>query len=77
MVLRRQEQDEQTLDDPLLLLRASISLAGDELNSHHKKPLVARVWCCRQKFDEHGLLFIGLLGPTHRGDGVLHFLSIK
>jgi hypothetical protein len=77
MVLWRQEQDEQTPDVPLLLLCASISLGGDELNSHRKKPLAARVWCCRQRFDEHGLLFVGLLGPTHRGDGVLHFLSIK
>jgi hypothetical protein len=29
------------------------------------------------KFDEYRLLFIGLLGPTRRGDGVLHFLSIN
>jgi hypothetical protein len=50
---------------------------GDELNSHGKKSLVARVWCCGQKFDEHGPLFIWVLGPTHRGDGVLHFLSIN
>jgi hypothetical protein len=29
------------------------------------------------KFDEYGPLFIGVLGPTHRGDRVLHFLSIN
>jgi hypothetical protein len=29
----------------------------------------------RAKFNEYVLLFIGVLGPTHRGDGVLHFLS--
>jgi hypothetical protein len=32
---------------------------------------------CVTKFDEYGPLFIGLLGPTHRGDGVQHFLSIN
>jgi hypothetical protein len=31
----------------------------------------------RAKYDNYGLLFIGVLGPTHRGDGVLHFLSIN
>jgi hypothetical protein len=31
----------------------------------------------RSKFDEYGPLFIGFPGPTHRGDGVLHFLSIN
>jgi hypothetical protein len=32
---------------------------------------------CRTKFDEYELLFIGLLCPTHRGDGVPYFLSIN
>jgi hypothetical protein len=32
---------------------------------------------CRIKFNEYGPLFIGLLGPTRRGDGVLRFLSIN
>jgi hypothetical protein len=32
---------------------------------------------CGTKFDEYGPLFIGLLGPIHRGDGVLHFLSMN
>jgi hypothetical protein len=77
MVLRWQEQDEQTPHVPLFLLRASISPGGDELNTHDKKPLAARVWCCGQKFSEHGPLFIGVLGPTRRGDRVLHFLSIN
>jgi hypothetical protein len=62
---------------PLLLLRASISPGSDELNSHGKKSLAAKVCCCGQKFDEYGPLFIGVLGPTSRGDGVLHFLSIN
>jgi hypothetical protein len=75
MVIRWQEQDEQTPHVHLLLLRASISPSEGELNSHGKKSLVARVWCCEQKFDEYGPQFIGLLGPTRRGDGVLHFLS--
>jgi hypothetical protein len=76
-VLRGQERDEQTPHVPLLLLHASISPGGNELNSHNKKSLAARVWCCRQKFDEYGPLFIGVLGPTRRGDRVLHFLSIN
>jgi hypothetical protein len=29
------------------------------------------------KFDEYGPQFIAVLGPTRRGDGVLHFLSIN
>jgi hypothetical protein len=29
---------------------------------------------CGAKFNEYGPLFLGLLGPTHRGDGVLRFL---
>jgi hypothetical protein len=77
MVLRRHEHDEQTPQVPLLLLHAWISLGGDELNSHDKKSLAARVWCCGQKFDEYGPLLIGVLGPTHRGDRVLNFLSIN
>jgi hypothetical protein len=32
---------------------------------------------CGTKSNEYRLLFIGLLGPTRRGDGVLHFLSIN
>jgi hypothetical protein len=29
---------------------------------------------CGTKFDEYGPLFIGRLGPTRRGDGVIRFL---
>jgi hypothetical protein len=29
----------------------------------------------RRKSDKHGPLFIGVLDPTHRGDGILRFLS--
>jgi hypothetical protein len=29
------------------------------------------------KFDQYGPLFIGVLGPSRRGYGVLHFLSIN
>jgi hypothetical protein len=32
---------------------------------------------CGTKFDEYGPLFIGLLGPTRRGDEGLHFLFIN
>jgi hypothetical protein len=77
MVHRRQEPDELTPHVPLLLLNASISLGGNELNSHSKKSLAARVWCRGLKFDEYMPLFIGVLGHTRRGDGDLHFLSIN
>jgi hypothetical protein len=30
-----------------------------------------------EKSNEYGSLFIGVLGLTRRGDGVLHFLSIN
>jgi hypothetical protein len=72
-----QEQDEHTPHIPLSRLCASNSSGGDELNSHDKKSLVARVWCCGQIFDEYGPLFVGVLGPTCGGDGDLHFLSIN
>jgi hypothetical protein len=36
--------------------------------------LCSRVWACRTKSDEYGPLFIGFLGPTQSGDGVLRFL---
>jgi hypothetical protein len=48
MVLQWQEKDKQTPHIPLLLLHASISPGGDELNSHGKKSFAARVWCCGQ-----------------------------
>jgi hypothetical protein len=56
MVLQWQEQDEQSPPPhvPLLLLRASISPGSDELNSHGKTTLVARVWCCRQNSTSTG-----------------------
>jgi hypothetical protein len=31
----------------------------------------------RAKFEEYDPLFMGVLGPTRRGDEVLHFLSIN
>jgi hypothetical protein len=49
MVLCRQEQDEQTPHVPLLLVHASNFSGGDELNSHGKTSLAARVWCLRDK----------------------------
>jgi hypothetical protein len=57
--------------------RSPLAPGSDKLNSHDKKSLAARVWRCGQKFNEYMPLFIGVLGPTHRGDGVLHFLFIK
>jgi hypothetical protein len=75
MILQRQEQDEQTPRVPLLLHWASISLDGDELNSHGKKSLATRVWFCGVKFKGHRPLFIGLLAPNHSRYDLLQTLS--
>jgi hypothetical protein len=63
--------------DPLKLLLGSIALDGSESSSRGSYLCVLGFGTCGTKFDEYGPLFIGLLGPTRRGDGVLHFLSIN
>jgi hypothetical protein len=77
MVLRRQEQDEQT---PRIPLRSSVlQFLRAATNWTHTawNPWRLGFGPCETKFNEYGPLFIGLLGPTRRGDGVLHFLSIN
>jgi hypothetical protein len=59
---------------PLKLLLGSIASDVDESSSCGSYLHALGFGACRTKFDEYGPLFIGLLGPTHRGDGVLQFL---
>jgi hypothetical protein len=49
--------------DPLKLLLRSIALDGGELSSHGGFPQALGFGACGIKFDEHRLLFIGLLAP--------------
>jgi hypothetical protein len=62
---------------PLKLLLGSIALDVDESSSCGGYLHALGFGACGTKFDEYGPLFIGLLGPTHRGHEVLHFLSIN
>jgi hypothetical protein len=62
---------------PLKLLLGSIASNVEESSSCGGYLRALGFGACGTKFNEYGLLFIGLLGPTHRGDGVLHFLSIN
>jgi hypothetical protein len=61
--------------DPLKLLLGSIALDGGESSSCGSYLRAVGFGACGMKFDEYGLLFIGFLVPSHRGCGVLHFLS--
>jgi hypothetical protein len=60
-----------------MLLLGSIASDVDESSSCGGYLRALGFGACRIKFDEYGPLFIGLLGPTRRGDGVLRFLSIN
>jgi hypothetical protein len=62
--------------DPLKLLLGSIALDGGESSSHGSFPRALGFGACRIKFDEHGLLFIGLLAPDHSWEKVLVILSL-
>jgi hypothetical protein len=55
----------------------SIALDVDESSSCGGYLCALGFGACETKFDVYVPLFIGLLGPTHRGDGVLYFLSIN
>jgi hypothetical protein len=59
---------------PIKLLLGSIALDVDESSSCSGYLRALGFRACGTKFNEYGPLFIGLLGPTHRGDGVLQFL---
>jgi hypothetical protein len=56
---------------PLKLLLGSIASNIDESSSCGGYLHGIGFGACETKFDKYGPLFIGLLGPTHRGDGVL------
>jgi hypothetical protein len=62
---------------PLNLLLGSIALNVDESSSSGDSLRELGFGACETKFNEYGLLFIGLLGPTRIGCGVLRFLSIN
>jgi hypothetical protein len=59
---------------PLKLLLGSIASYVDESSSCGSYLHVVGLGACRKKFDEYKPLFIGLLSPTRRGDGVQWFL---
>jgi hypothetical protein len=62
---------------PLKLLLGSIASDVDESSLCDDYLRALGFGACGTTFDEYGPLFIWLLGPTRRGDGVLHFLSIN
>jgi hypothetical protein len=62
---------------PLKLLLGSIAKDVNESSSCSGYICALGFGTCGTKFNEYGPLFIGLLIPTRRGDGVLHFLSIN
>jgi hypothetical protein len=62
---------------PLKLLLGSIASDVDESSSYDGYLRALGFVARGTKFDEYGPLFIGLLGPTSRGCGILRFLSIN
>jgi hypothetical protein len=62
---------------PLKLLLGSIASDVDESSLCSGYLCALGLGACGTKFHEYGPLFIGLFDPTHRGDEVLHFLSIN
>jgi hypothetical protein len=76
-VLRLREPALQLRLAPLKLLLGSIALDVDESSSSGGCVHALGFGVCGTKPDEYGPLFIGLLGPTRRGCGVLRFLSIN
>jgi hypothetical protein len=77
MVLRLRGAALQLRLAPLKLLLGSIASDVDESSSCGGYLRALGFGACGTKFDEYGPLFIGLLGPTRRGCGVLRFLSIN
>jgi hypothetical protein len=59
---------------PLKLLHGPIASDVDESSSCGGYLRALGFVDCGTKFDEYWPLFIGLLGPTRRGDEVLQFL---
>jgi hypothetical protein len=62
---------------PLKLLLGSIASDVDESSSCGGYLRALGFGACGTKFNEYRPLFIWLLGLTHRGSGVLLFLSIN
>jgi hypothetical protein len=60
MILRQQEQDEQTPRVPLMLLRTSIASDGGESSLYGGYLCALGFGSCGTKFDEHGVLYIWL-----------------
>jgi hypothetical protein len=73
-VLRPRGAALQLLLAPLKLLLASIASGINESSSCGGYLRALGFGVCGTKFDEYGQLFIGLLGPTRRRDGILRFL---
>jgi hypothetical protein len=76
-VLQLREAPLQLCLAPLKLLLGSIASDVDESSLCSGYLRALGFGACGTKFDEYGPLFIGLLGHTHRGDRVQHFLSIN
>jgi hypothetical protein len=70
-VLRLREAALQLRLAPLKLLLGSIASDVDESSLSDGYLHALGFGACRTNFDEYGPLFIGLLGPTRRGCGVL------
>jgi hypothetical protein len=70
-VLRLQGAALQLCLAPLKLILGSIASDVDESMLCGGYLRALGFGACGTKFDEYGPLFIGLLGLTHRGDGVL------
>jgi hypothetical protein len=74
MVLRLRGAALQLCLAPLKLLLGSTASDINESSSCGGYLHALGFGACGTKFDEYRPLFIGLLGPTNRGDGVLRFL---
>jgi hypothetical protein len=74
MVLRLRGAALQLCLAPLKLLLGSTASDINESSSCGGYLHALGFGACGTKFDEYMPLFIGLLGPTNRGDGVLQFL---
>jgi hypothetical protein len=70
-VLQLREAALQLRLAPIKLLLGSIASDVDDSSSSGGYLHVLWFGACRMKSDEYGPLFIGILGPTRRGDGVL------
>jgi hypothetical protein len=77
VVLRLQGAALQLCLAPLKLLLGSIASDIDESSLCGGYLCALGYGACGTKFDEYRPLFMGLLGPSQRGDGVQHFVFIN